>query len=209
MILTTRFLVVLLILPHLGTLFSKLLTLLAIPRLVYHLKLPLRGSSMLILHLFAHSARALPFLISVVTFLIHSHLMSNMCKSFKICSFFAIGILIRVKVRLEFSILFFLSRYIFSLFFLYLLFLFLYMYLCYDDFLLYVTHEFSISVSHVITLITSKYSVILQKIHPSSIILFLYISIWLNFSSPLLWKKGVLIVSLDHFSLSLEASCFL
>jgi len=132
---------------------------------------------MLILHLSAHSIRALPFLISVVTFLIYSHLISNMHKSFKTCSLFVISILIRVKVRLEFSILFSLSRYIFSLFFLYLLFLFLYMYLCYDDFLLYIMHEFPISVSHVITLITSKYSVILQKIHPSSIILFLYISI--------------------------------
>jgi len=112
-----------------------------------------------------------------------------MRKSFKTCSLFVIGILIRVKVRLEFSILFSLSRYIFSLFFLYLLFLFLYIYLCCDNFLLYVIHEFPISVSHVITLITSKYSVISQKIHPSPIILFSYVSIWLDFFSPLLWKK--------------------
>jgi len=70
-------------------------------------------------------------------------------------------------------------------------------------------HEFPISVSHVITLITSKYSMILQKIHPSSIILFPYVSIWLDFSSPLLWKKDVLTISLDCSSLSLEASCFL
>ena len=144
---------------------------------------------MLILHLFAHSARALPFLISVVTFLIHSHLISDMHKSFKTCSLFAIGILIRVKVGLEFSILFSLSRYIFSLFFLYLLFLFLYMYLCCDDFLLYVIHELPISVSHVITLITFKYSVILQKIHPSLIILSLYVSIQLDFSFPPTMEK--------------------
>jgi len=39
----------------------------------------------------------------------------------------------------------------------------LYIYLCCDDFLLYVMHEFPISVSHVITLITFKYSMILQK----------------------------------------------
>jgi len=65
----------------------------------------------------AHFMRALPFLISAVTFLIHSHLTSNMHKSFKTCSLFVIGILIRVKVRLEFSVLFSLSRYIFSLFF--------------------------------------------------------------------------------------------
>jgi len=133
---------------------------------------------MLISHLSAHSARALPFLILVVTFLIHSHLMSNMHKSFKTCSLFAIGILIRVKVRLEFSILFSLSRYIFSLFFLYLLFIYIYIYiyLCCDDFLLYVTHEIPISMSHVITLITSKYSMILQKFHPSPIILSPYVS---------------------------------
>ena len=120
---------------------------------------------MLILHLSAHSIRALPFLISVVTFLIYSHLISNMHKSFKTCSLFVIGILIRVKVRLEFSILFSLSRYIFSLFFLYLLFIYIYIYiyLCCDDFLLYITCEFPISVSHVITLITSKYSMISQK----------------------------------------------
>ena len=129
MILTTGFPVVLLILPHLRILFSKLLTLLVIPRLVSHLKLSLQGSLILISHLSAHSARALPFLISVVTFLIHSHLTSNMHKFFKTFSLFAIGILIRVKVRLEFSILFSLSKYIFFLFFLYLLFLFLYIYL--------------------------------------------------------------------------------
>jgi len=66
--------------------------------------------------------------------------MSDMCKSFKTWSLFAIGILIRVKVGLEFSVLFSLSRYIF-----------------------YVTCGFPISVSHVITLITSKYSMISQK----------------------------------------------
>ena len=145
----------------------------------------------------------------LTTFLIHSHLMSNMCKSFKTCSLFVISIPIRVKVGLEFSILFSFSRYIFSLFFLYLLFLFLYIYLYCDDFLLYVTREFPISISHVITLITSKYSVISQKIHPSLIILSPYVSIWLDFSSPPLWKKGVLTVSLDRSSLSLKASCFL
>jgi len=164
---------------------------------------------MLISHLSAHSARALPFLISVVTFLIHSHLTSDMRKSFKTCSLFTINILIRVKIRLEFSVLFSLSRYIFSLFFLYLLFLFIYIYLCYNDFLLYIMHEFPISVSHVITLITSKYSVISQKIHLSSIILSPYDSIQLDFSSPPLWKKDALTVSLDYSSLSLEASCFL
>jgi len=198
--------VVLLILLHLRMLFLKLLTLLMIPKLVSHLKLPLQGSLMLILCLSAHSARTLPFLISVVTFLIHSYLTSDMRKSFKTCSLFAIGILIRVKVGLEFSILFSLSKYIFSLFFLYLL---LYIYLCYDNFLLYVTREFPISVSHVITLITSKYSMISPKIHPSPIILSPYVSIWLDFSSLLLWKKDVLTVSLDCSSLSLEASCFL
>ena len=77
----------------------------------------------------AHFARALPFLISVVTFLIHSYLTRDMHKSFKICSLFAISILIRVKVGLEFSVLFSLSRYIFCLFFLYLLFLFIYIYI--------------------------------------------------------------------------------
>ena len=50
-------------------------------------------------------------------------------------------------------------------------------------------HEFPISVSHVITLITSKYSMILQKIHPSSIILFPYVSIWLTFPPPYYGKK--------------------
>ena len=161
MILTTGFPVVLLILPHPGMLFSKLLALLVIPRLVYHLKLLLQGSSMLILHLSVHFMRALPFLISVVTFLIHSHLMSDMHKSFKTCSLFTIGILIRVKVGLEFSVLFSLSRYIFSLFFHFSC--IYYIYICCDDFLLYVMHDFPISVSHVITLITSKYSVISQK----------------------------------------------
>ena len=208
MILTTGFPVVLLILLRLRTLFLKLLTLLAIPRLVSHLKLLLQGSSMLISRLSTHSARALPFLISVVTFLIHSHLMSDMRKSFKTCSLFAIGILIKIKIELEFSILFSLSRYIFSLFFLYLLFLFIYIYICYNNFLLYVTHEFPIFVSHII-LITSKYSIISQKIHPSLIILSPYVSIRFDFSSPLLWKKGVFTISLDHSSLSLEASCFL
>ena len=87
------------------------------PRLVSYLKLLLQDSSILILLLSTHSARVLPFLISVVTFLIHSHLTSDMCKSLKTCSLFAIGILIRVKVGLEFSVLFSLSRYIFSLFF--------------------------------------------------------------------------------------------
>ena len=131
MILTTGFLVVLLILLHLRTLFSKLLALLIIPRLVYHLKLLLWGSSMLISHLSAHSARALPFLISVVTFLIHSHLTSDMRKSFKTCSLFTINILIRVKIRLESSVLFSLSRYIFSLFFhlSYIYYFYLYIYI--------------------------------------------------------------------------------
>jgi len=132
----------------------------------------------------AHSTRALPFLISVVTFLIYSHLISDMCKSFKTCSLFVIGIPIRVKVGLEFSILFSFSRYIFSLFLFSLLFLFIYIYLCCDNFLLYVTREFPISISHVITLITSKYSVISQKIHPSLIILSPYVSIRLDFFSP-------------------------
>jgi len=163
---------------------------------------------MFISRLSAHSVKALPFLISVVTFLIHSHLMSDMRRSFKTCSFFMISILIRVKVRLEFFILFSLSRYIFSLFFLYL-FLFLYICLCCDNFLLYITREFPISVSYVITLTISKYSMISRKIHPSPIILSSYISIWLDFSSPPLWKKDILTVSLDHSSLSLEASCFL
>jgi len=108
----------------------------------------------------------LPFLILVMIFLIHLHLISDMCKSFKTCSLFAISIFIRVKVRLEFSVLFSLSRYIFSLFFHFsciYYFYFVYIYLCCDDFLLYITCEFPISVSHVITLITSKYSMISQK----------------------------------------------
>ena len=96
-------------------------------------------------------------------------------------------------------------------YFLYLLFLFIYIYiyLCCDDFLLYVTREFPISISHVITLINAKYSVISHKSPPSPIILFPYISIQLDFSSPLLWKKDVLTISLEHSPLSLEASCFL
>ena len=61
----------------------------------------------------AHFVRALLFLISVVTFPIHSHLTSSMCKFSKTCKTSAIAILIRVKVGLEFTILFSLSRYIF------------------------------------------------------------------------------------------------
>jgi len=124
-------------------------------------------------------ARTLPFRISVVIFLIYSHLISNMHKSFKTCSLFAIGILIRVKVGLEFFVLFSLSRYIFCLFFhfSYIYYFYFYIYLYCDGFLLYVTHEFPISVSYVITLITSKYSIILQKNPLSSIILSPYVSI--------------------------------
>ena len=70
-------------------------------------------------------------------------------------------------------------------------------------------HEFSISISHVITLITAKYSVISQKNPLSLIILSPYVSIQLDFSSPPLWKKGVLTISLERSPLSLEASCFL
>ena len=116
----------------------------------------------------------LPFLISVVTFLIYSHLTSDMYKSFKTCSLFAIGILIRVKIGLEFSVLFSLSRYIFCLFFHFscIYYFYLYIYICCDGFLFYITCEFPISISHVIFLITSKYSIILQKIHLSLIILF-------------------------------------
>ena len=165
---------------------------------------------MLILLLFAHSTRVLPFLILVVTFLIHSHLTSDMCKSFKTCSLFAISILIRVKVRLEFSVLFSLFRYIFVYFSIFSIsIIFIFLYLCYNGFLLYVMCEFPISVSHVITLITSEYSIILQKIHLSPIILSLYVFVQLNFSFPPLWKKGILTVSLNYSSLSLEASCFL
>ena len=153
----------------------------------------------------------LPFLISVVTFLIYSHLTSDMYKSFKTCSLFAIGILIRVKIGLEFSVLFSLSRYIFCLFFHFscIYYFYLYIYICCDGFLLYITCEFPISISRVIFLITSKYSIILQKIHLSLIILFSYVSIRLDFFFPLLWKKGILTVSLDHSFLSLEAFCFL
>jgi len=57
MIPTTGFLVVSLILLSLRTLFSKLLALLAIPRLVSHLKLPLQGSPMLILLLSTYSTK--------------------------------------------------------------------------------------------------------------------------------------------------------
>ena len=64
-------------------------------------------------HLSAHFMRALPFLISVVTFPILSHLMSSMRKFSKIYTISAIAILIRVKVGLEFTVLFSLSRYIF------------------------------------------------------------------------------------------------
>ena len=113
MILTTGFLVVWLILLSLGMHFSQPLSLLAIPGLDFPLKLPLHDYSMLISHLSAHFARALPFLILVVTFPIHSHLTSSMCKFSKTCKTSAIAILIRVKVGLEFTILFSLSRYIF------------------------------------------------------------------------------------------------
>jgi len=61
----------------------------------------------------AHFVRALLFLISVVTFPIHSHLTSGMRKFSKTCKTSAIAILIRVKVGLEFTVLFSLSRYIF------------------------------------------------------------------------------------------------
>ena len=61
----------------------------------------------------AYFARALPFLISVVTFPIPSLLTSGMRKFSKICKTSAIAILIRVKVGLEFTVLFSLSRYIF------------------------------------------------------------------------------------------------
>ena len=112
--------------------FSQLLSLLAILGLDFPLKLLLRDYLMLILHLSTHSARALPFLILVVTFPIYSHLTSNIRKFSKTYKIFAIAILIRVKVGLEFSVLFSLSRYIFLsifLFFLYLLFLFIYIYI--------------------------------------------------------------------------------
>ena len=122
---------------------------------------------MLISLLSTPSARALLFLISVVIFLIHSHLMSDMCKSFKTCNLLVISILIRIKVGLEFSVLFSFSRYIFCLFFhfsyIYYLYTYIYIYICYGNFLLYVMHEFPISVSYIITLITSKYSMISQK----------------------------------------------
>jgi len=93
--------------------FSQPLSLLAIPGLDFPLKLPLHDYSMLISHLSAHFARALLFLISVVTFPIPSHLTSGMRKFSKICKTFAIVILIRVKVGLEFTVLFSFSRYIF------------------------------------------------------------------------------------------------
>ena len=93
--------------------FSQLLSLLAILGLDFPLKLLLRDYLMLILHLSTHSARALPFLILVVTFPIYSHLTSNIRKFSKTYKIFAIAILIRVKVGLEFSVLFSLSRYIF------------------------------------------------------------------------------------------------
>jgi len=113
MILTTGFPVVWLILLSLGMRFLQPLSLLAIPGLDFPLKLPLRDHLMLISHLFAHFTRALLFLISVVTFPIHSHLTSGMCKFSKTCKTSAIAILIRVKVGLEFTVLFSLSRYIF------------------------------------------------------------------------------------------------
>jgi len=50
--------------------------------------------------------------------------------------------------------------------------IFIYIYLCCDDFPLYVTCEFSISVFHINTLLTAKYSMILQKNLPSLIIPF-------------------------------------
>ena len=112
--------------------FSQLLSLLAILGLDFPLKLLLRDYLILILHLSTHSARALPFLILVVTFPIYSHLTSNIRKFSKTYKIFVIAILIRVKVGLEFSVLFSLSRYIFLsifLFFLYLLFLFIYIYI--------------------------------------------------------------------------------
>ena len=113
MILTTRSLVVWLILLSLGMLFSQPLGLFAIPGLDFSLKLPLHDYSMLISHLSTHFARALPFLISVVTFPIPSLLTSGMRKFSKICKTSAIAILIKVKVGLEFTVLFSLSRYIF------------------------------------------------------------------------------------------------
>jgi len=107
MILTTRSLVVWLILLSLGVRFSQLLSLLVIPGLDFPLKLPLRDYSMLISHLSAYFVRVLPFLISVVTFLIHSPLMSSMRKFSRTCKIFTIAILIRIKVRLEFSVFIF------------------------------------------------------------------------------------------------------
>ena len=203
MILTTGSPVVWLILLSLGMRFSQLLSLLVIPGLDFPLKLLLHDYSMLISHLSAHFMRVLSFLISVVTFLIHSPLTSGMRKFSRTCKIFVIAILIRVKVRLEFTVLF-------SLFFLVsIIFIYIYIYLCCDDFLLYVTREFPISISHVITLIHAKYSVISHKNFPSLIILSPYVSIRLGFSSPLLWKKGVLTISLERSPLSLEASCFL
>jgi len=117
MIPTTGSLVVWLILLSLGMCFLQPLSLLTIPGLDFPLKLPLHDYLMLILHLSAHSMRTLLFLISVVTFLIHSYLMSDMRKFSRIYKIFAIAILIRVKVRLEFSVLFSLSRYIFFVYF--------------------------------------------------------------------------------------------
>jgi len=154
--------------------FLQPLSLLAIPGLDFPLKPPPRDYSMLISPLSAHSARALPFLISVVTFLIHSHLTSNMHKFSRTCKTSMITILIRVKVGLEFTVLFSLSRYIFLSIFLFfpVSIIFIYIYLCCDDFPLYVTCKLSISVFYIITLITAKYSVILQKNPPSSIIPF-------------------------------------
>jgi len=113
MILTIGSLVVWLILLSLGMLILQPLSLLAIPGLDFPLKLLLHDYSMLISHLSAHFMRALPFLISVVTFPILSHLMSSMRKFSKIYTISAIAILIRVKVGLEFTVLFSLSRYIF------------------------------------------------------------------------------------------------
>jgi len=164
MILTTGFLVVWLILLSLGIRFSQLLSLLAIPGLDFPLKPPPRDYSMLISPLSAHSVRALPFLISVVTFPIHSRLTSDMRKFSRTCKTSAIAILIRVKVGLEFTFLFSLSRYIFlsvfPIFSVSIIFIYIYIYLCCDDFPLYVTCEFSISVFHIVTLITAKYSMI-------------------------------------------------
>jgi len=106
--------------------FSQPLSLLAIPGLDFPLKPPLRDYSTLISPLSTHSARALPFLISVVTFLIHSHLISNMRKFSKTCKTSAIAILIRVKVGLEFTVLFSLSRYLFlSIFCIYYFYLYI------------------------------------------------------------------------------------